>query len=431
MTSDNPIDTARTPTTQATVVPFTAGPPRLTTLVLLSALAVLPVNAISPLLPHIAAAFRADFALVNLAVAGYAIATALTNLVAGALSDRYGRRPVALIAISIFIAASVGCAVATDIGVFLLFRSMQASVSACFSIALVVIKETSDERKAASKFGYLAMGWAIAPMLGPLFGGLLDALFGWRAVFVVLAILGAATLALSMSELKETAVISSGARTNYLASYGQLLHSPRFWTYTLCMTFSMGTLYIFLGGAPLAIGKSLDGSTAALGLFMGMVPVGFILGSYLAGRYGATLSLGATLVLARLLTCMGLAAGLILSLSGNTHILAFFGPCVFIGIGNGLTMPAANAGVLSVNGELSGTAAGLAAAMSIAGGALVVSIAGVFVAQSVTAQTLLAAMLVSASLAMLAALCAALLDRRIAWPTSWRKRSRHGLSPPN
>jgi hypothetical protein len=103
---------------------------------------------------------------------------------------------------------------------------------------------------------------------------------------------------------------------------------------------------------------------------------------------------------------------------GKYHILAFFGPCVFIGIGNGLTMPAANTGVHSVNAEIAGTAAGLAAAMSIAGGALVVAIAGVFVAQSATVHALFGAMLISASLAMLAALCAAFLDRPIAEPIS-------------
>ncbi|SEC73860.1 Predicted arabinose efflux permease, MFS family [Rhizobiales bacterium GAS188] len=278
----------------------TTAPPRLTTLILLSALAVLPVNMILPSLPNIAATFQADFALVNLSVAGYAIVTALTQIIAGAMSDRYGRRPVVLMAVSIFIVASVGSALATNIGVFLLFRAMQASIAACFSVALVIIKETSGERKAASKIGYLAMGWAIAPMLGPMFGGVLDGLFGWRANFVVLAILGAAVLALSMRELSETAARSSRSNGNYLASYGQLLSSARFWGYTLCMACSMGTLYVFLGGAPLAVGKSLGGSSAKLGFYMGMVPAGFILGSYLAGRYASQSSLNTMLILGRL-----------------------------------------------------------------------------------------------------------------------------------
>lgn len=418
MTDDDPTPPSRAGMAGETLMPTSADPPRLTTLMLLSALSALPVNMILPSLPNISATFQADFALVNLSVAGYATVTALTMLVAGAMSDRYGRRPVVLMALAIFIVASVGCVLSTNIGVFLLFRAMQAPIAACFSIALVIIKETSAERKTASKIGYLATGWAIAPMVGPMFGGLLDELFGWRASFVVLAILGAAVLALSMSELRETAVRSSRSKGNSLAAYGQLLRSARFRAYALCMSCSMGTLYVFLGGAPLVVGTSLGGSGAQLGFYMGMVPAGFILGSYLAGRYASRGKLSTTLIVARLLTCMGLLVGLSLSMSGATQVLAFFGPCMFIGIGNGLTMPVANTGVLSVRADLAGTAAGLAAAMAIGGGALIASIAGLFLAEKGAVGTLFAMMLISASLALLAAFCAAFVDRRASRPGS-------------
>ena len=155
-------------------------PPRLITLILLSALAVLPVNMILPSLPNIATTFQADFALVNLSVAGFAIITALIEAIGGAISDRFGRRRVVLISLSIFTAASLGCVLAPNIAIFLFFRAMQACIAPCYSVALVVIKESSDEGEAASKFGYLSMGWALAPMVGPLFGGSLDELFGWR-----------------------------------------------------------------------------------------------------------------------------------------------------------------------------------------------------------------------------------------------------------
>ncbi|AYG61302.1 multidrug effflux MFS transporter [Rhizobium jaguaris] len=416
MTGDTPIQTSSAQMSEKAAAAPTSAPPRLTTLILLSALSVLPVNMIVPSLPKIAAAFHADYALVNLSVAGYTIVTALIEIVAGTISDRYGRRPVALMAVSIFIVASVGCALATNIGIFLLFRAMQASIGACFSVALVVVKETSGERGAASRIGYVSMGWAIAPMVGPMFGGLLDELFGWRAMFVVLAILGVAVLALSMRELRETSARASRSNANYLASYAQLLRSARFWAYTLCMACSMGTLYIFLGGAPLVFGQSLGGSSATLGFYMGMVPAGFILGSYLAGRYASRHALSTTLIVARLFTCAGLLAGLALSMLGTAHVLAFFGPCMFIGIGNGLTMPAANTGVLSVRPDLAGTAAGLSAAMRLAGGALIGAIAGLFLAQSGTAYALFGMMLVSASLALFAAFYAAFLDWRASKP---------------
>ncbi|MBN8952719.1 MULTISPECIES: multidrug effflux MFS transporter [unclassified Rhizobium] len=395
-----------------TTVRQAATQPRLTTLILLSALAVLPVNMILPSLPKISTAFHADFALVNLSVAGFSIVTAFLEAIGGAISDRFGRRPVVLTALAIFIVASIGCVLAPDIGTFLVFRSMQACIGPCYSVALVIIKETSDEREAASKFGYLAMGWALAPMVGPLFGGSLDEFFGWRASFVVLAILGIAAFLLSMRELKGSKAPTSNGRRNYLASYGQLLSSTQFWAYTLCMACSMGVLYIFLGGAPLTIGDALGGSSAMLGFYMGLVPAGFILGSYLAGRYGAKIPLGTILVIARLLTCIGLAFGLALSLSGMTEVLALFGPCVFIGIGNGLTMPAANSGAMSVRSDMVGTAAGLAAAMRISGGALIGSIGGLFIAQSATIHTLFVLMLVSALLALLAAIWATLIEKR-------------------
>lgn len=410
--TESRIDHSAKQATDDTTTGSAAMQPRLITLILLSALAVLPVNMILPSLPKIAAAFHADFALVNLSVAGFSIVTASLEAVGGAISDRFGRRPVVLTALSIFIVASIGCVLAPNIGIFLLCRMMQACIGPCYSVALVIIKETSDEGQAASKFGYLAMGWALAPMVGPLFGGTLDELLGWQASFVVLAIFGVAAFLLSLRELKGSQAPSLAAPGNYLASYGLLLRSARFWAYTLCMACSMGVLYIFLGGVPLTIGDTLGGSSARLGFYMGLIPAGFILGSYLAGHYGARIQLGTILVAARLLTCLGLATGLALSLSGTMHVWALFGPCIFIGIGNGLTMPAANSGAMSVRADMVGTAAGMAAAMRISGGAIIGSLAGLFLAQSPAIHTLFALMLISALLALLAASWAAMIEKR-------------------
>jgi hypothetical protein len=118
------------------------------------------------------------------------------------------------------------------------------------------------------------------------------------------------------------------------------------------------------------------------------------------------------LVIARLLTCIGLLAGLTLAMAGETDAPAFFIPCMFIGIGNGLTMPSAIAGVLALRADLAGTAAGLAAAMRVGGGALIAALAGLYLADAARIESLLGVMLVSASLALLAALGAAFLERQ-------------------
>lgn len=381
------------------------GSSRFAMFVALSALSVLPVNIIAPSLPNIAREFGADASVINLAVAGYAFVTAFVGLISGGLLDRFGRPPVARVSISLFVAASLGCAVATDITTFLLCRAAQAAIAACFSVALVGIKSTSSAETGASRMGYAAMVWAIAPMVGPTLGGTLDALFGWRSIFLGLAAAGFFVLLLPGHGLRERPEVAG--RSGYLGAYKLLLRSAKFWAYVLCMTFSMGTLYIFLAGAPLAIG----GSSAVLGLYMGLVPAGFICGSFLAGRIGARFARGQILVLARTLTCLGLLVCLGLAAIAASHPLAFFVPCMFIGVGNGLTMPTANMGVMSIRHDLPGTAAGLSAAMSIGGGALVVSVAGLFFDRHGAIAALATTMLASALLALLAAVIAAWLDR--------------------
>lgn len=387
-------------------------PPRPTFFILLTAMSVLPVNIYLPALPNIANEFEAAFALVNLSVAGYAIATALTEIIAGALSDRYGRRPVVLMSVSIFIVASVGCALAPNIGVFLACRMFQAAIAACFSVAMVVIKETSSGREAARRIGFAGMGWALAPMFGPTLGGILDELLGWRMIFVVLAILGGTVLVVSMLQLKETSLHSGTSEGNLLTSYRRILSSPRFWAYTLCMACSTGTLYVFLGGAPLVMSNQFGGSSVALGLYMAMVPAGFVFGSYLTGIGASRFLRSQILVYARALTCAGLLVGLTLATLHDIHPLAFFISCMFIGIGNGLTTPVVNMGVMSERADLAGTATGLSAAMSIGGGALISSVAGLSLGATGSVHILLALLLTSASLALLAAFCAALVDRQ-------------------
>lgn len=300
--------------------------PRLVILILISVLAVLPVNMILPSLPGIAASFHVDPATVNLAVAAYAIATAVVEIVCGAMSDRFGRRPVATVSVAVFIGASIGCALAPGIALFLFFRIAQASIDACFSLVLVTIRERSTDRAAASRFGYLGMGWAVAPVLGPIIGGAVDAAFGWRAVFALLAALGAVALGLCRLELERGTPVRSRVDRSYPTAWRSLLCSIRFWSLTLCMMFSMATFYLFLGEAPLILSWAFDAAAPQLGFFMAATPAGFVIGSYLAGRHASRMPLGTTLILARLTTCAGLCAALALSITGAGGMPGFLSP---------------------------------------------------------------------------------------------------------
>lgn len=390
--------------------------PRLSTLILLSALAILPVNFFLPSLPGMAIEFDVTYGIMGLSLAAYAGVSACLQLVLGPLSDRYGRRPVILLALAIFIVATIGCAMAPDAWTFLACRMVQAVIAPTYAVSLAAIRDTTSREQAAAQFGYLAMAWAMAPMLGPAVGGLLDQVLGWRASFYVLAFFGAAVLVLCWTDLNETNRTPSNTIAEQYRAYPELLGSKRFWAYCVCMAFSVGAFYAFLAGAPLAT-SAFDLSPAVLGLCMGSITGGFMAGSFLAGRLAGRLPVTTTLVAGRIVACAGLLFGLILYVAGIGHVLALFGPCLFVGVSNGLTQPSANAGAISVRSTHTGSAAGLAGAITVAGASIMAAFAGAVLTEENARPGLFLVMLTSAAVALGAALLARNLDSTASGPT--------------
>lgn len=396
------------------MLPSATTPPRLLTLILVSALSVVSLTMFLPSLTNIATAFGADYGLANLSIAGYAAMTAVLQLVMAPLSDRFGRRPVILAALAIFTLASLGCLVAPDIWSFLLFRLLQAAIISGYAVSMAVIRDMAPPRQAASLMGYVAVGWALGPMLGPLLGGALDATFGWRASFAAFVAFGTAVLALCWVDLGETNRSRSEAFAAQLRSYPELFRSRRFWGYSLCMAFSIGAFYIFLGGAPLVAAAHFEMSPVALGVAMGSTTAGFVLGSFLSGHFAARVALTTMMIAGRLIACAGLVAGLGLLATSGVSVAAIFGACIVVGLGNGLTFPSANAGALSVRQELAGSAAGLSGALMVAGGGALSALAGAVLTEANAAAAMLAMMLLASLLSLAAALFVRWIDRRAA-----------------
>ena len=386
-------------------------PPRLLTLIALSGLSVVSLNMFLPSLANISAEFRADYALVNLSIAGYAAMTAVLQLVMGPLSDRVGRRPVILTALAVFIAASIGCLLATDVWTFLAFRMMQGAIIAGYAVSLAVIRDGADAHKSASIMGYLTMAWALAPMLGPVFGGALDELFGWRANFTAFAAFGLLVLALCWVDLGETNTNPSKTLAEQFRTYPELLGARRFWGYALCMSFSVGAFYAFLAGAPLVAVAVFDVSPSILGVYIGSITAGFVFGSFLAGRFAERHALTTMMIAGRVVACTGLICGLAFAGFGFVHQASVFGACICVGIGNGITMPSSSAGAMSVRPRLAGSASGLSGALTVAGGAVMSAVTGAIVTVDNAIYALLGMMLFSSVLAMAAALYVVHVDR--------------------
>lgn len=322
--------------------------PRHATLILLCALSVLPLSLFLPSLPSIVRDLHTDYALVALSLGGYAAVAASLEFVTGPLSDRFGRRPIVLTSVALFALGSLGCAMAADIRVFLGCRLMQAAITPVYPVSMAAIRDTGGGARAASRIGYAAMAAAFAPMLGPTLGGALDQTVGWRASFWLLGGVGIGLFAWCARDLVETHTRRSSSFGQQLRAYPALLRARRFWAYALCMAFSTGAFYAFLAGAPLAAKTRFGIAPAEIGVYMGTITAGFVCGSLLAARGARRYALATTILGGRVVACVGPLIGLALMFGGATHALAWFGPCVLVGIGNGLSNPGAHAGAVSV-----------------------------------------------------------------------------------
>ena len=398
--------------------------PRVLTLILLAALSTLSLNLFLPSLTNIARDFNADYSLVSLSIAGYLAIVAVMQLVIGPMSDRFGRRPVLLCGLSVFVVGSLGCLLASDIYSFLLFRALQATVISGWVLSMAMIRDTRSEGESASLIGYVAMSMAIAPMLGPMIGGLLDEFFGWRASFVLYSFMGLALLLLCWLDLDETNLSPSATFAVQFEAYPELLGSRRFWGFALCALFSTGAFYVFLAGVPLVAARQFSISPGLLGFYMGTITAGFAAGSFVAGRYSQRYARTTMMIAGRSIAVFGLSLGLILFLAGYAHGATLFFATVFVGVANGVSMPSVNAGAISIRPGLAGSAAGLMGASTVASGALLTTLTGFLLETGDAAIRLLGALLSCSLLALAAAFYVRLVDRHEARLVSTSDASR-------
>ena len=260
-------------------------PPHIATLVLMAGMSALVMNIFVPSLHMMAEWFGTEYALIQLSVGVYLAVNAVMQLVIGPLADKFGRRPVILWGTAIFLLATIGCALATDIVVFLVFRMIQAVIVVAMVLSRAVVRDMFPPDQAASMIGYVTMGMALVPMLAPIIGGVLAESLGWQANFWLMLASGAALWWLCWRDLGETSARSGLTLGQQFSEYPELLSSPRFWGYALAAALSSGSFFSYVGGASF-VGSDVFGlDTSQLGYFFGAPAVGYAAGNYLSGRF--------------------------------------------------------------------------------------------------------------------------------------------------
>ena len=380
-----------------------ATPPHIITLILLAGVSALAMNVFLPSLPNMALHFETEYWVLQMSVAAYFAMNAVLQIIIGPISDNLGRRPLILWGLALFTIASVGCVYAPNSTVFLLFRMAQAIIVTAMVLSRAIIRDVVTADKAASLIGYVTMGMAVVPMLGPMLGGVLDETFGWQASFWLMAGSGFGMFALCYFDQGETKRATGETLRQQFGHYPELFASPRFWGYSIASGLTSGAFFAYLGGAPYVGTEIFMLSPAVLGFYFGSPAFGYFLGNFVSGRYSTRIGIDNMVFFGALVATLATAASLLVFGVGLGTPASFFGFMTIVGIGNGMTIPNATSGMLSVRPHLAGTASGLGGAIMIGFGAILSALAGIILTGKDSAMPVLWLMVASTAGGLLAA----------------------------
>ena len=306
---------------------------------------VMSLNLILPALGSLAQSFGLSYAAASFVFSGYLIVTGVMTLVMGPLSDRFGRRPIVLTALSIFIVASLCSALAPNVVLLFVFRFFQAVVVAAGVLAQAAVRDTSaSQSDTTRKLALIAMAMALVPLIGPMVGGVIADLMGWRAVFMAQAGVGALTLLLCVFDLNETNQQRSATFLAQFRAYPGLVSSLRFWGYVMTLCMGVAVFFSFLAGMPLIAKARFGFGETMIGVMLGTLTLGYLVANGVLRQISDRFMQAGIMVFARALGVIGPLISMALIALGFTNPIVIFAPLVLMGAANGLSLPLANSG---------------------------------------------------------------------------------------
>lgn len=322
----------------------------------------LAVHLFMPVIPAVKAALDLSDALAQLTFSIALFTMAFATLVYGSLSDRYGRRPVLLSGLGLFLIGSVVSVMANSIGILVLGRFIQAIGAGCgVTLVRAIAQDVYGRDRLVKAIAYLTMAYTIGPMIAPLVGGVLIDAFGWRSVFGFA--LGAGGLIalnayLAVFESRPPSPVNRSGRAVW-RDYLDLFRHLRFTAFVLQSGFCTASFLATASAASSLLKDLLHRPSSEFGLYFLLFPFGFLSGNFITSRIGNRAA-NETMVLAgSLLSVAAVATQSSLLLGGVVTPLTLFAPGFFITMAQGLSLSYAQSGAMATNPKLAGTAAGI------------------------------------------------------------------------
>ncbi len=355
-------------------------------------------------MPSMARALSTTPDKVQLTLSVYMFGWGAAQLVAGPLSDRFGRRLPLLAGLALFVVASLSCALSRSIGMLVASRFAQAIGMAIVGVVpRAVVRDLHSGDFAAKTLSAMAMVLGIAPIVAPVIGSHLHVWFGWQSNFVFVAVYGAlAWIAVALA-LPETLAVRDRAAlrpATIARNFATLLRSRRYVGYLLVAAFTSSGLFAFLAGSAYVFVSGLGTGERGFGALFATVMLGNLTGATVANRFVVRVGLDRLIAWGTwlmLVAGLGLAA---LAWARVDHPAAIVVPMFMFMVAFMATMPQATAGALTPFPRMAGSAASLLSFVQFLAAATVAQIVGV--AFDGTARPMATAIAVAALLSFVA-----------------------------
>jgi MFS transporter, DHA1 family, multidrug resistance protein len=314
-------------------------------------------------MPSMAHALSTTSEQVQLTLSLYMYGWGVSQILIGPLTDRFGRRPLLLAGLGLFVAASIACAAAGDVHTLIGARIAQAiGMSAVAVVPRAVVRDLYSGNEAARVLSLMGIVLGVAPVVAPIIGSHLHVWFGWRANFIFVAGYGALALVCVAISLPETIRARDRRATVprvVFANYGRLVRSRPYVGYMLVAAFSASGLFAFLAGSAFVFVSVMGTGEEGFGFLFGTVMLGNITGAAIGSRLVTRLGIDRLLKFSTSLMLLSGAALAMLAWLRVAHPLAVVAPMFLFMIALMTTMPQATAGALTLFPEIAGGAASL------------------------------------------------------------------------
>ena len=333
-------------------------------LALLLGLQPITTDAYLPALPMLTRELGAPMSAAQMTMAALILAFGVAQLVWGPVADRVGRRPVLIAGLALYTAASAGAALAANIELLIVWRTVQgACLAAAVVVARAIVRDLYEPLEGARVMSIALSGLAVIAFASPSLGGWVAGVWGWRATLSLVALAGALTLGFIALRLPET-LRQPNPRATAIAplarSWSRIARHPTFLAWALLTSFTYGGLFTFLAGSSFIYIDILGVSPGAYGLAMASGSVAYLAGTFACRRWIIRVGVVRAVQRGALFT---LAAGALIvacAMAGWYTVAAVLLPQWLFAFGHGIHQPCGQSGAVGPFPHAAGAASALA-----------------------------------------------------------------------